>query len=238
MPTDVANQIVGAVAFPFYSRLQKNVQEVTLAFKSILISVAVLLLPISLLMIAIAPTLINDVFGPDWKGTVGIIRVLLVVNIFDVLGETIAPILNGTGHPNKILVIETIQSIILMLGVSSLISSYGAVGAALAWLPATVSSQVMGLFFLRRILNKPFSGMFIPFISIGLVSLIGSLLAVGIDLLLPGWIGLVLATTVGILVIGGLLWILERKFAIGLSYGFQQAYPPLASWLGLTRITG
>lgn len=232
MPTDIANQIVGAVAFPFYSRLQKDPQEVTNAFRSILVSVAVLLLPISILMIAIAPTLVNDVFGPNWNGTVRIIQVLLIVNIFDVLGETIAPILNGTGHPNKILVMETLQSVVLMVAVSSLTSAYGAVGAAAAWLPATFSAQVAGLFFLRRILNKPLSGLSIPLLTIGVVSMIGAGIAIGIDFLISGWVGFVVASAAGFLSTAGILWILERKFSIGLSHGFLQAYPTLAPWVG------
>jgi O-antigen/teichoic acid export membrane protein len=233
MPTDIANQIVGAVAFPFYSRLQKDFQEVTLAFKAILISVAVLLVPVSILMIAIAPTLVNDVFGANWAGTVDIIRILLIVNIFDVLGETIIPILNGTGHPNKILIMESLQSLILISTVTSLTNTYGAVGAALAWLPATAFAQMVGLFFLLKILDKPLSGVNIPLLTIGIISIVGAILTIGTDLLISGWIGFIVASLVGVLITGGLLWILERRFSIGLLDGFHRAFPPLASWIGL-----
>jgi O-antigen/teichoic acid export membrane protein len=233
MPTDIANQIVGAVAFPFYSRLQNNFYEVAIAFRSILVSVTVLLIPVSILMIAIAPTLVNDVFGVSWAGTENIIRILLIVNIFDVLGETIIPILNGTGHPNKILVMESVQSLVLISLVSGLTSAYGALGAALAWLPATATAQILGLFFLRRLLNRSLSGLFIPILTVITVSFVGALIAVETDLLIPGWVGFVLAGTVGVLVTGGLLWLLERRFAIGLLDGLYRAFPPLASWLGL-----
>lgn len=233
MPTDIANQVVGAVAFPFYSRLQKNFQEATLAFRSILMSVAVLLLPVSVLMIAMAPSLVNDVFGQSWAGTVNIIRILAVINIFDVLGETISPILNGTGHPEKILVIESVQSLMLISVVSSLTSTYGAVGAAFAWLPATATAQLLGLFFLRRLLNKPFSGLHIPLLIVGTVSVTGALCAMGIDLLIAGWPGFLMASTSGLLLMGILLWLFERRFSLGLLDGFQRAFPPLASWLGL-----
>lgn len=233
MPTDIANQIVGAVSFPFYSRLQKDLHEVTMAFRSILLSVAVLLVPVSVLMIGIAPTLINDVFGANWAGTVNIVRILLVVNLFDVLGETIIPILNGTGHPNKILVIESVQSLVLISVVVSLTDAYGAVGAALSWLPATAIAQMIGLFFIRRLLDKPLSGLFIPLLTVGIASGVGTLLAMETDLLIPGWIGFVVASSVGVLMIGSLLWLLERRFAIGLLDGFHRAFPPLASWIGL-----
>lgn len=233
IPTDIANQIVGAVSFPFYSRLQRDFKEVTMAFKSIVLSVGLLLLPISILMIAIASTLVNDIFGQNWMGTVSIIRILLVVNIFDIVGETITPILNGTGHPNKILVIEAIQSMALISLVTSLTNAYGAVGAALAWLPATILSQIVGLFFLRRILVRPLSGLYIPLVTIILSSLVGAFLAIETDLLIPGWIGFILASLIGILSTGLLLWMLERRFSLGLLNGLHQAFPPLTSWLGI-----
>jgi O-antigen/teichoic acid export membrane protein len=231
MPTDVANQIVGVVAFPFYSRLQKDFQEVTKAFRSVLIIVTVLLLPISVLMIAVAPTLVNDVFGEDWAGTVKIIRMLLVVNIFDVLGETIIPILNGTGNPNKILVMESLHSLVLILVIPSLTDAYGVVGAAMTGLPATIIAQGLGLFFLRRLLDKPFSGLSVPIMSVGLISIIGALGAIGLDLFVTGWVGFVLASIAGVLITGSLLWISERKFALGLLDGFYWAFPPLESWI-------
>jgi lipopolysaccharide exporter len=233
MPTEIANQIVGRVAFPFYSRLQKNIQEATIAFKSILISVTVILFPASVLLIAITPTLVNDIMGQSWAGTINIIRILAVVNIFDVIGETITPILNGTGHPNKILIIESVQSLILISIVTSLASAYGAVGAALAWLPATATVQILGLYFIRKLLDKPFSGLRAPILTIVLISLTGALFAVGIDLLVAGWIGFVLSGTLGLTLIIGLLWLAERRFSFGLLDGIQQVFPQLFSRIGL-----
>jgi O-antigen/teichoic acid export membrane protein len=233
MPTDIANQVVGAVAFPFSSRLQNDFQQATLAFKSILMSVTVLLLPISVLMLAMAPSLVNDVLGPNWAGTINIIRILAVINILDVLGETISPILNGTGHPNKILVMESVQSVTLISVVSSLTGAYGAAGAALAWFPATMAAQMLGLFFLHRLLIKPFSGLQAPLVTVGMISITGALCAMGIDALIPGWPGFIVASTAGVLLMGGLLWLFERRFSLGLLDGFQRAFPPLASWMGL-----
>jgi O-antigen/teichoic acid export membrane protein len=233
IPTDIANQIVGRVAFPFYSRLQKDFNEATLAFKSILTSVSVLLFPISVLLIAVAPTLVNDIFGPNWEGTVNIIRVLAIVNIFDVLGETIYPILNGTGNPNKILVIETLQSVILISLVTSLTHAYGAVGAALAWLIATATVQMIGLLFLRKLLVNPFIGLPVPLLAVAAISLVSALAAVGIDLLVPGWIGFVLASTVGMALMVGAVWFVERQYALGLLDGFHRAFPQLSTWTGL-----
>lgn len=233
MPTDIANQIIGPVTFPFYSRLQKDFREATAAFKSIFVSVAVLLLPISILMIALTPTLINDVFGSNWMGTIDIIRVLLVVNVFGILGETIKPILNGTGHPDKILVMESIRSIITISIVTSLAKTYGVVGAAFAGLPSVAVAQLVGLYFLHTLLKRPFSGLQAPLLTIGLVSVIGALVAMEIDIFITGWAGFVLASSLGLLLTGSLLFVIERRFSIGLLDGFQKAFPPLSNWIGL-----
>ena len=235
MPTDIANQIIGPVAFSFYSRIQKNYREVTAIFKSIFLSVAVLLLPVSILMIAVTPTLVNDIFGLNWMGTVDIIRVLLIVNIFDVLGETISPILNGTGHPNKILVMESIQSIIVITIVTSLTKTYGVIGAAIAGLPSTLIAQIAGLYFLRDLLEKPFSGLQKPLLTILLVSILGALVAVGIDYLIAGWIGFILASLLGLSLVGSSLWLIESRYSIGMLEGFQRAFPSLFIWIGLKQ---
>jgi hypothetical protein len=92
---------------------------------------------------------------------------------------------------------------------------------------------MVGLFFLLKILDKPLSGVNIPLLTIGIISIVGAILTIGTDLLISGWIGFIVASLVGVLITGGLLWILERRFSIGLLDGFHRAFPPLASWIGL-----
>jgi len=234
LPYEVASQVVEQVAFPFYSRLQTDIRQVSVAFRSILTSLSALLIPACALLIALAPSLVNNILDPEWQGTGPIIRVLALASIADLLGSAISPILQGMGRPDRILVIEAVQSSILIALAWLLAGQYGVVGAALAWLPATVTAQLVGIVLLRRALPRPFAGLAMPMGAIATVSCMACILAMGVDRMVPGIFGLLLAGLTGIILIGSLLWILERRFALGISDGLVQAFPRVAALVGFS----
>jgi O-antigen/teichoic acid export membrane protein len=239
LPSDIASQIVGEVAFPYYSRLQSDLQQATEAFKAILTSLAVFLLPVSALLFSLAPSLVNNVLDERWIGTIGIIQVLALANIIDMLGETISPILKGIGHPDKILVIEGIQSLVMITMVWSLTQYYGVIGAALAWLPSVIISQSVGIYYMRKILHKPFSKMGKPLSIIAFVSIFGGIIAYAIDLNVSGMFGFISAALFASVFIGSLLLLLERKYKLGIFEGFIRAFPMIATYLRLqSKISG
>jgi PST family polysaccharide transporter/lipopolysaccharide exporter len=235
LPADIASQVVGKVAFPFYSRLQTDVRQASLAFRSILTSLFTLLLPAFALLIALAPSLVETILGTRWEGAAPIIRVLALANIIGLLGDTITPILQGTGRPDKILVIEGIQSSLLIVLAWGLANRYGVVGAAMAWLPAITASQLLSIVFVRQILPRPFAGLGLALSTIAAVSIIAAMTAIGIDNILPGLFGLITASSLGIALAGGLMWVLERRFALGLLAGLVRAFPQVAAFVGLSH---
>jgi lipopolysaccharide exporter len=237
LPTDIASQIVGEVIFPFYARLQKDLQQATEAFKAILTSLAVLLLPMSALLISLAPSLVNNVLDERWAGSIRIIQILALAGIIDMFGETISPILKGTGHPDKVMIMESVQSLMMISLVWSLTNSLGLIGAASAWIPSVAISQLVGLFYLRQILQKPFAKLGRPLGTVGIVSIMGGMTAYGISFILQGLLGFILATFLAVAFMGGMLWFFERKFALGLSSGFSQAFPRIAVFLKLEQHT-
>jgi O-antigen/teichoic acid export membrane protein len=234
LPYEVASQVVEQVAFPFYSRLQTEIQQVSFAFRSILTSLSALLVPACALLIALAPSLIENVLGPDWQGTAAIIRVLALASVADLLGSAISPILQGMGRPDRILVIEGFQASLLIALAWLLANEYGVVGAAMAWLPSTGTAQIVGILFLRQILPRPFAGLAMPLGAIAAVSGIAAAIALGVDRLVPGVFGLLLAGLTALLLIGFLLWILERRFALGISDGLVRAFPRVAGLVGFS----
>jgi O-antigen/teichoic acid export membrane protein len=235
LPTDIASQIVGEVVFPLYARLQKDIHQATVIFKSILSSLAVLLLPMSALLISLAPSLVNNVLDERWAGSVRIIQILAIAGIIDMLGATVSPILTGIGQPDKVMIMESVQSLTMIALVWSLTSTFGLVGAASAWIPAVAISQLIGLFYLRKTLQKPFAQMARPLWIVSLVSVLGGMTAYGISLILPGLLGLILATIFAGVLMGGMLWLFERKLSLGLSDGFRQAFPRIAAYLRLEQ---
>jgi O-antigen/teichoic acid export membrane protein len=235
LPADIASEVVGRVAFPFYSRLQANITQSSAAYRSILTSLFTLLLPALALLIALSPSLVENVLSPEWSGTVPLIRILALASMIGLLGETILPVLQGNGRPDRILLIEVVQSSLLISLAWLLASRYGVVGAALAWLPAVAGSQVIGVVFLRQILPRPFSHLGLAMGTIVAISMIAATAAIAVDNMIAGFAGFLSAGALGVSITVGLLWILERRFALGLSDGLARAFPQVAALVGLTR---
>jgi len=232
LPAELSSEVIGSVAFPLFARLQSNILQVTQAFRTILTGISALFFPVCTLTIALAPTLVQDLLGPKWAGTVPVIRILTLVSMIGLFGEVAVPILKGLGQPYKVTVIEMVQSLLLIAGVWFLTSRYGLVGAALAWLPAMVVSQIVGMRFVQQLLERPFAGLGGPLLAITVASVAGAVVALLVDNLVSGLPGLVIATLVAVLTIGVLLWASDRRFALGLRNEFVRILPQIAVFMG------
>jgi hypothetical protein len=113
------------------------------------------------------------------------------------------------------------------------INYLGVVGAALAWLPAIAASQVMSIIFIHKVLPRPFSGLALPLGVLAIISTLATLSAISVDHLLPGLFGFISAAAFGLCIVAVLIWILERRYRLGISVGIVQGYPRLAAAAGL-----
>jgi lipopolysaccharide exporter len=227
IPYEVSSEVVGAVAFPLYARLQTDAEKVLKVFRAILLSVSTLLIPVCFFIIVLAPSLVTNVLGSKWEGTVPLIQLLALVNIIGLLGDMAVPILKGMGRPHQLVVIELIQSALLISLIWTLTDSFGVLGAPIAWLIAVGSSQIVSFFFVQRLLSKPFSGMSLPLFLITAISCFGSFAAWVVSTLMPGLLGLVTASLLGFIIVVMLLWVADRGSALGLRRNFDLVFPQL-----------
>lgn len=227
LPAEVSGEVVGAVAFPLFARLQNNTRQIVNAFQAIFTSLFALLFPVCALIIALSPSLIEHVLGPQWAGTVPLIRLLALVNVLGLFGDTVIPVLKGMGQPDKQTIVEVVQSALLIGFIWSLTAWFGVAGAALAWLAAVGSSQLLSAIFLTWLLTKPLAGLGGPLLAITAVSLSGGLLALGIDHVLPGLAGLAAAVAGGMVVMGLLFWQADQRFTLGLRDNIGHLFPQL-----------
>ncbi len=231
LPAGFATEVVGAVAFPLYSRLQSDIQQATQAFRTIFTGMTAVLLPISAFIIALAPFLIETYLGARWEGTVPIIRLLTLVSIAGLFGEAAAPILQGLGRPERLAAIEGFQSLLLIALAWILTDRYGLVGAAFAWFPAVAFSQILSALFVRNLLRRPLAGLLAPLLAITAASIAGAGVAYGIASLLEGMVGFMAAVLVAGALTGAVLLATDRRFQIGLVRSLSLAFPwasPLA----------
>lgn len=232
LPSDIASQVVGDVTFPLYSRLQANLAKMRRVFQSVFTGLLALLLPLCALLIALAPGLVTHILGPKWEGTVPVIRILALVNIVGLLGDTVVPLLKGIGQPSKVAAATGSQTAVLVAVMWFFTGYWGVGGAALAWLPAIAVSQVIIIKYLYDLLPHPFAGLLKPAGIVVLVSLSGAAIAMKIYEMLPNLFGLIGAAAASTAFIGGMLWIFERRLSLGLLDDLAQVFPRLANRIG------
>jgi O-antigen/teichoic acid export membrane protein len=230
VPAEISSEVVGAVAFPLYARLQENLTKLVVAFRAILTGMLALLLPVCALLIALAPSLAENVLGPRWEGTVPLISLLALVNVIGLFGDTVAPIFKGTGRPSYLALIELVQSGLLVALIWGLTNWLGLVGAAVAWLLAVGASQLLSLLFIRRLLPEPVLDLGRPLSLILLISLTGAVVAWGLDRALPGLVGFILGGFAGTIIIAALLWFSDRRWQLGLAANAGLLAPRLVMW--------
>lgn len=231
LPSEVASEAVGAVAFPLFARLQSNKSQATKAFRALFSGLAAVLYPVCALLMVLAPTLIHDILGPNWAGTEGVIRVLALVVMIGIFGEVAVSVFKGFGQPYRITILEVIQSSITISFVWILTRRFGLVGSALAWLPAILLSQLLCMLFLQNILENPFKGLYNPLMAIAAATGLCSLVAMTASYFVPGVTGLVLATTLGVCSTALLLWVTDRRYKMGFAQNLALAFPQVVAFI-------
>jgi O-antigen/teichoic acid export membrane protein len=231
VPSEVASEVVGTVAFPLFARLQSSLKQAARVFQAILTGLMALLYPISALIIVLSPVLVQDILGTKWNGTVPLIQILALVTMIGLLGDATIPLVKGFGQPYRVTQIELVQSSSLILMIWFFTSRYGTVGAALAWLPAIVCVQILCLYFIQDIFHGSLMEVRRPLIAIFLATIAGA----GISYLaihaLPNIPGLVIASLLAVLVTGSVLWFSDYRYSLGLVRNIAIAFPQLASFL-------
>jgi lipopolysaccharide exporter len=234
LPNEIANEAVGAVAFPLFARLQGNISQATRVFRALFSGLAATLYPVCAMLIVLAPALIHDILGPEWAGTEQVIRVLSLVVMIGIFGEVTVSVFKGFGQPYRITLLEVIQSSIAIAFVWILTSRFGLVGSALAWLPAILLSQLLSAHFLQQILDHPFHGLQKAFMAIITGTGVCVLVTLGASSLIPGVIGLIMAVALGTVSTAALLWVVDRRYSLGFARNLALVFPQFASFFGIS----
>jgi O-antigen/teichoic acid export membrane protein len=232
LPTEVASDVMGAVTFPLYARLQNEVDQAAQLFRANLLTLSALLIPIFTLIAVLAPALVTHILGARWEGTEQIIQLLAIIGILGLVTDIAVPAFKGLGYPFNVTWIEGAQSLSLVLFIYWFTQQFGLLGAPLAWFPAILGSVALGVLFLRQILPHPFAGLTGPLLAIGLVSLLGGVATTAVYQLYPTFIGFILAGLMGTVLITGLTWVLDWRFKLNISQSITTLFPQITLFIG------
>lgn len=227
LPATVTSEVVGSVAFPLFARLQTDIRAGTDAFRTLVNGMYLILFPVCALLVILAPDLILFVLGPQWQGTEPVIQILAFATLFGIFGEAVVPVFQGYGLPQKVTLVELVQSLVLIGCAWGLTRTYGLAGAALAWLPATIAAQILNVLFIRQHLENPLATLGKPLGTLAGISSLGALVAWGISMRIHGMPGLILAVIVAVMVMVSLIWLVDRRLGLGFADGAKRLFPGL-----------
>jgi PST family polysaccharide transporter len=231
LPSEVASEVVGSVAFPLFARLQSNIKQIVRTFQAILSGLMALLYPVCVLIIVLSPVLIQDVLGAKWEGTVRLIQILAFATMIGLLSDATVPLVKGFGQSYRAALIEIVQSFSLIAMIWLFTRWFGVLGTALAWLPTTILVQILCLFFIKDIFRTPLREARKSFFAILLASLMGAGASTWIILTIQGLAGLILSTCVAVFVTGFFIWYSDHRYSLGLIRNIAIAFPQVASVL-------
>jgi len=222
LPFSAVSAIVGSVALPLFVDLRDDAQRTAAAFRRLFTGQFLVLLPLYGTLLVLAP-LLEEVLGPRWIGTAPVIRILGVVGVIGLLGDTLGPLFMAKGQPYRTFVLEVVQMGILVAALLPMVSALGASGAAAAWLAGTTASMLLGLVWLRRMLPGERVGNLAALAAAAFAALTGAAVAALAGTARPLLLGLILGGACGVAVAATVLLVLNRL--LGLELG------ELASWL-------
>ena len=117
MPVSSLAGIMGKILFPAYSLLEKEPDRLREAFMEVFEAIIIILLPLTGLMILLAPDFTLVFLGEKWLPMVPALKVLCLLGLFRGLSNLFAPIhlaMNKPGIQSKNKTIELVSFIILV----------------------------------------------------------------------------------------------------------------------------
>jgi O-antigen/teichoic acid export membrane protein len=131
MPLDKIGSIFNGVTFPAVSKVQDNPQHVTEIYLNLLKYLLIFAIPVFFSIFIVADDLILFLLTDKWVPIIGILKILLLVNVFRMIGMLVPSVLNGMGYAGLVLKFRMVTAVVipsaLLVGIN-----FGLEGAVLS----------------------------------------------------------------------------------------------------------
>jgi len=173
LPATEITHVISQVSYPAFSKLQDNMQGLKNAYLKIQQNIAYLALPLSSLIIVLAPDFTAIFLGEKWLPIVPAMQILTLWGLIRALGN-VTELARAVGKPKIGTYVHIVHLVFLAIFIYPLTLRWGMVGTSLAVLFASFIMRVVSVFSVLKIINctifefgerlmKPF---FISFISL------------------------------------------------------------------------
>lgn len=213
---NITTSVIGSVAFPVFSRIQGDPEQVRKAYYKAVRQISVISFPAFIGIMVVAPEVTRLVFGGQWDASVPVMQVLAIAGLAQSVLFVNGVVLKSLGRPGWRLVIMAV-SVALLVAAFAVAVQWGIVAVAWAlvavtygmapvWLAAT--NRLVGLT-PRRYLEQVGPPLIASLMMAGLV--------LALELIVDGWPLLwqvVLLVGSGIATYALSLWLIARPMAV------------------------
>lgn len=235
LPAQLVSELVGEVAFPVYAELQANRDKAAATFRGLLVSVAALLVPASLVFAWLVPDLVEHILGERWQGAVPVMQLLILSSIVGILGDNVAPVLKGSGKPAGIAIMDGVQLFVIVALGWPLTGAYGLVGAGMAWLGGIAVSQVLAAWYARDLFEQPFRGVGPPLLAMLAVGVLATVVSALTLAAIDSAAGVLVAVVSSAAVVIFSTYVVDRRLELGILQTVSGPFPLLRRFAGRGR---
>jgi O-antigen/teichoic acid export membrane protein len=154
-------------------------------------------------------------------------QLLIVSSIVGLLGESVAPVLKGSGNPAGIAALDAAQLVLVVVLGWPLVGTYGLPGAGIAWLSAIAVSQLLAARYLCRLFERPFAGLAFPLLAILSVAILATLVAALTESAIAGTAGLIAAVALSAVTVVAATFAIDRRLELGILETLAGPFPSL-----------
>lgn len=205
--------VVGKVLFPSYAKINNDNDKLRQGFLATIRYVALVTLPLSIGIAAVAPLFVSQVFGPKWLAMIPAVQLLALRAGISTLSFNSGHMLRAIGRPN-IITYQMVVKLVVLVVVVLLTVPYGFVAVAMGQVGVAVFSMLLDFVTMSRVIQ-------VSLVSIAREVQPALLATVGMGLVVwllvrsvsPGWdlLGLIASVGLGAICYASLLWLTNRE---------------------------
>src|ERR1700722_13439336 len=197
VPSQAANESIGAVAFPLYARLRSDVPRLQNAVRAHLTGLMFFLFPATAIIIALAQSLEQRVFGPSWTGISWLIVLFVLGYVFEIAFNVVYFLLQALGAGARLFVVELTQYLILIAAVILLAGRFGLMGVGAARIVTGIAASIAAVVAAPQMYRMTLLRVMRPAVILALLATVAGIASRICASLVPGAAGIVAGVVAG-----------------------------------------
>jgi O-antigen/teichoic acid export membrane protein len=228
MPTQIANESIGAVAFPLYARLKSDPPRLQAAVQAHITGLMFFLLPATAVIIALAQPLETRVLGHAWVGMASLIVLLTLGYAFELGFNAVYFLLQALGAGARLFSVELTQYVVLVAAVILLSGRFGLTGIGVARIITSIALVTAAVIAAPAMYAEALVRVLRPGIILVLFAAVAGVTARMVASLLPGVEGIIAGGAAGGGVFLGTVWLGDERLNTGVRRCLAEFFPILA----------